>query len=170
MNAPGYTGEAKMVNSHSEKRPFLVTPKGKGAGLMCDYDCPQYKSAKHTVAAAAYSNSLESFINSYVNVKKTLSWQLQVCQKCEDVGERRLLLRGPSIPLQSWSIHEMTLFHQCRWECQAPILLCYFTCCHTDGPFKAGVSNILVTTSPFCGHANVPSSTASHSRIYQQLR
>ena len=46
VSAPGYTTEAKMVKSHSGKRPHLVTPKGKGDGYVCDDECPQYKSAK----------------------------------------------------------------------------------------------------------------------------
>jgi len=73
-NAPGHPGNAKMVISHSGKRPHLVLPKKKSGGLSCDDDCPQYKSAKlcsHVVAAAQYNRELESFIASYLTMKTT---------------------------------------------------------------------------------------------------
>ena len=44
----------RMVISQSSKRPHLVLPKQKSAGMQCE-DCPRYKSAKlcsHVVAAA----------------------------------------------------------------------------------------------------------------------
>ena len=73
VNAPGYTAEAKIVKSHSGKRPHLVTPKKKGDGYACDDECPQYKSAKlcsHTLATAVVNGSLDSFISSYARVKR----------------------------------------------------------------------------------------------------
>ena len=72
-NAPGHPGDAKMVISHSGKRPHLVLPKKK-KGLSCDDDCPQYKSAKlcsHVVAAAQHNRDLDSFIASYHSLKTT---------------------------------------------------------------------------------------------------
>ena len=74
VQAPGHSAEAKMVISHSGKRPHLVLPKRKSGGLTCDADCPQYKSAKlcsHTVATAEYNKQLDQFIASYSSIKKT---------------------------------------------------------------------------------------------------
>ena len=69
-SAPGFSNETKMVVSRSGKRPHLVQPKRKSGGLMCDEDCPQFKSAKicsYTVTTAEYSGQL---VASYKSAKK----------------------------------------------------------------------------------------------------
>ena len=73
VKAPGFSTEAKMVVSRSGRRPHLIQPKRKSGGLMCDEDCPQYKSAKicsHTVATAEYNKQLDQFVASHNSVKK----------------------------------------------------------------------------------------------------
>lgn len=73
VHAPGHSTDARMVISRSGKRPHLVLPKRKSAGMTCDDDCPQYKSAKlcsHTVAVAEYNKKLDQFIQSYKGIKK----------------------------------------------------------------------------------------------------
>ena len=71
--APGHPAIARMVISDPGKHPHLVLPKKKNSGgLMCDDNCPQYKSAKicsHTFAAAEHHNLLNGFIASYRKVK-----------------------------------------------------------------------------------------------------
>ena len=61
-----------MVISRSTKRPHLVLPKQKSAGMQCE-DCPQYKSAKlcsHVVAAACDNDQLDQFIALYSKMKR----------------------------------------------------------------------------------------------------
>jgi len=72
VSAPGQPVAARMVVSHSGKRPHLVLPKKKSGGMSCDDDCPQYKSAKLcslTVAAAESNKQLDQFIASYQGMK-----------------------------------------------------------------------------------------------------
>ena len=108
VSAPGYTAEAKIVKSHSGKRPHLVTPKRKGDGYVCDEECPQYKSAKlcsHTLATAVVNDSLDSFISSYTRIKrapnltKLATSSMPRGRGCK--GTKAPSKRKPTVPVQS---------------------------------------------------------------------
>jgi len=98
VSAPGQPVAARMVVSHSGKRPHLVLPKKKSGGMSCDDDCPQYKSAKlcsHTVDAAESNKQLDQFIASYQGMKiPNLTKSQLKCQKGEGENEPRPLPRG----------------------------------------------------------------------------
>ena len=62
--APGQCPTARMVLSHTGKRPHLVTPKRKG-GFACDDDCPQYCSSglcSHVIAVAENTGMLSDLV------------------------------------------------------------------------------------------------------------
>lgn len=108
VNAPGYSVEAKMVKSHSGRRLHLVTPKKKGAGFVCDDECPQYKSAKlcsHILATAVVNERLDSFIGSYASVKKLPNLTKLATSGMPKgrwrKGTKAPSKRRPSVPVQS---------------------------------------------------------------------
>lgn len=71
--APGHPAKARMVVSHSGKRPHLVVPAGKSGQFKCDVECLNFKSVglcSHTVAVAHVNNSLQQLIAWFVKTKK----------------------------------------------------------------------------------------------------
>jgi len=107
VSAPGQPVAARMVVSHSGKRPHLVLPKKKSGGMSCDDDCPQYKSAKlcsHTVAAAESNKQLDQFIASYQGMKIPNLTKLVTAEMPKGRGRKGTKApakRRPPIPVEN---------------------------------------------------------------------